>query len=484
MKAISILGTSSDAGKSWVATALCALLQRQGLRVAPFKAQNMSNNAYATLEGHEIGVAQAAQAEACGLRPSAAMNPILLKPMGDAQSQVVIDGKPLDTLHARDFYGRIDWMRGIVCKRIDAWRSHCDVLVMEGAGSPVELNLMERDLVNLFPAQYTDGRWLLVGDIERGGVFAQIAGTWQLLPETDRARGLGAIINRFRGDLSLFSDAAAHLAQHCPLPLLGTLPWREDLCPDHEDGVRLPASTTTQSGAKLVWVHLPHVSNATDAQPWLLDQGVNLQWSRSPETLGRADIIVIPGTKHTRADLQWLRERGLDSVIRKHAQAGGTVIGICGGYQILGETISDPEGIEGEAGEMEGLGLLPIHTRFARNKTVKRVKICHNAALWEAYEIHSGESVATREHPGWLTVQDSHNRRSEGSRLENVLGTYVHGVFEHPALRSSLMKEFGYTDYQAHPTPWREHKQQLYSQMASLLEEHLNLEPLWRYLDA
>jgi len=238
MKALAVLGTSSNAGKTWMATAFCAWLRREGVRVAPFKAQNMSNNAWVTLEGGEMARAQAVQAEACGLRPIVEMNPILLKPSTERTSQLVVLGKARRHLEGTEYFGSFDAMWRVVAETLDGWRARCDVLVMEGAGSPVELNLMERDLVNLRPVRHLDGRWVLVGDIDRGGIYAQLAGTWALLSEEDRARGLGAIVNRFRGDLSLFPNPQAWLTPHAPgLEVLGTLPFRADLQPEEEDGL-------------------------------------------------------------------------------------------------------------------------------------------------------------------------------------------------------------------------------------------------------
>lgn len=269
VKALSILGTSSGAGKSWIATAFCAWLRREGVCVAPFKAQNMSNNAWATLDGGEIARVQAVQAEACGLPPETAMNPILLKPSGSLGAQLVLNGQAQGHFAALDYYRDFDRLWRVVTDALDSWRTRCDVLVLEGAGSPVELNLMDRDLVNLRPVRYLDGRWVLVGDIDRGGIYAQLAGTWALLPAADRARGLGAIVNRFRGDLRLFPYPEQWLAPHAPgLAVLGTVPFRPDLQPEEEDGLTA-ADASRGDGDLMAWVRLPHAANLTDCQPWL-----------------------------------------------------------------------------------------------------------------------------------------------------------------------------------------------------------------------
>ncbi|MES2309353.1 MAG: cobyric acid synthase, partial [Verrucomicrobiota bacterium] len=355
MKVLSILGTSSNSGKSWMTTAICAWLRRQGYRVAPFKAQNMSNNSYVTFEGHEIGRAQAAQAEACGLRPISAMNPILLKPSGKLGSQLIIQGKAEGHLKATEYYQQTDRLWKVVTKTLEEWKSQTDVLVMEGAGSPVELNLLHRDIVNLRPVHHTDGRWILVSDIERGGVFAQIVGTWQLLNEADRARGLGVIVNKFRGDLSLFSDIEKHLLPHTTLPYLGVLPFDPELQPESEDSLCQQAEEK-EGDLWMAWIRFPHLSNSQDAQPWKFDSGIGLRWVDSLQRLEGASMIVLPGSKNTIADLEWLRKMGLDRAIIEAAKRGIPVIGICGGYQILGETLRDPAGIAGDSGEIQGLG--------------------------------------------------------------------------------------------------------------------------------
>ena len=321
MKALGVLGTGSGAGKTWMTTALCAWLHRQGVRVAPFKAQNMSNNAWVTLDGGEMARAQAVQAEACGLLPTVEMNPVLLKPAGGIGAQVIVLGRAEGHCPARDYFRQTERLWGIVAATLEGWRGRCDVLVMEGAGSPVELNLMARDLSNLRPVRHLDGRWLLVGDIDRGGIFAQLAGTWTLLPPEDRARGLGAIVNRFRGDVSLFPDPQSWLAPHAPgFAVLGTVPLRRDLQPEEEDGLAA-ADFDRGSGDTLAWVRLPQAANLTDCQPWWDDAGVRVRWTEDAAVLADAAAIVLPGSKNTIADLRWLRARGLDRAIVQAAGA-------------------------------------------------------------------------------------------------------------------------------------------------------------------
>ena len=395
MKSLSILGTSSNAGKSWLTTAFCALLKRKGLNVAPFKAQNMSNNSFVTLEGGEIGRAQAVQAEACGKRPITQMNPILLKPSGDNLSQIVLNGVPGPHLPAGHYYKGIRTMWEAVTEVLDWWKDHCDLLIMEGAGSPVELNLMDRDVVNLAPIRYLNGKWLLCCDIERGGVFAQGIGTVNLMPPEDRKMGLGLVINKFRGDLNLFADASTYFAQHITTPYLGVLPMRFDLQPETEDGFTLESEgfNPKSHGTEIAWIRFPHISNSQDIHPWLLDKGVNCHWAFKPEHLKNAAAIVLPGSKNTLDDLQWLKSSGIAEIITAKAAQGIPILGICGGFQILGQELSDPEGFAGRAGISQGLGLLPIKTIFEKEKRVTQVNAHWNTSDWKAYEIHMGKTI-------------------------------------------------------------------------------------------
>jgi adenosylcobyric acid synthase len=481
MKAISVLGTSSNSGKSWMATALCAWLRRKGLRVAPFKAQNMSNNSAVTPDGGEIGRAQAVQAEACGLAPSVRMNPILLKPSGKSGSQLVRLGKAEGHIHAADYYKRIEDLWPSVTESLSYWESRCDALVLEGAGSPVELNLLQRDLVNLRPVHHLDGRWLLVADIERGGVFAQAAGTWTLLQPADRARCCGLVVNKFRGDLSLFADAARYFAPHFGAPLLGTLPYCGHLQPENEDSLSEEPVAQT-SGEPMHWIRFPHLSNGQDTNPWLLDEGIRVEWVERSAQLEQARVVVLPGSKNTLADLLWLRETGLwDALLRAHAR-GALLIGICGGFQMLGQSLVDEEGVAGQRGESSGLGLLPVETWFAAEKEVRTVEARFQEETWEAYEIHMGRSRSLSAVEPLLTVTEKGQSRGEGLRLGRVWGTYLHGVFEATALRREIARVGGFAAYRPGKGTFREQRKALYEGMADLIEEHLNLEALWSYV--
>lgn len=484
MRSLSILGTSSNSGKSWVATAFCALLRRNGLNVAPFKAQNMSNNSAVTPDGKEIGRAQAVQAEACGLLPSVKMNPILLKPSGGGGSQLIHMGTARGHVKAADYYKQIESLWPGVEECLSHWRENCDVLVLEGAGSPVELNLLQRDLVNLRPVRHLGGKWLLVADIERGGVFAQAAGTWALLPPADRARCCGLIVNKFRGDLSLFSDAADYFKPHFGAPFLGTLPYASHLQPENEDSLST-ADTPDNSGHPVHWIRFPHTSNSQDSHPWNLDEGVRTLWVERPEDIDGAKVVILPGSKNTLADLSWMHASGMAEAVLQANHRGALIIGICGGYQMLGRTLSDPSGLAGHAGEAAGLGLLPVDTRFEADKEVRTVEAVFQGEQWQAYEIHMGRSHIAPEASPLLHVLSAGKMRPEGARNNSnrVWGTYLHGLFESANLRREICRIAGLDGHRASTVSFRVQREALYNEMADLLESHLNLEDLWRYVE-
>jgi len=492
MKAISVLGTSSNAGKSWMVTALGAWLRRNGVKVAPFKAQNMSNNSYVTLEGGEIGRAQAVQAIACGMRPIVEMNPILLKPSGNGTSQLVLLGEARQHIAAIDYYQHIETLWETVRDTLEFWRDRCDVLLLEGAGSPVELNLMHRDLVNLRPIIHLQGRWILVGDIEKGGVFAQIIGTNQLLPEPAKDLGLGFIVNKFRGDLRLFSDAEKHFHQYMPnLPYLGVLPYASELQPESEDSLCSEAEAKGQ-GAKIAWIRFPHLSNSQDSQPWQLDLGIETFWVQTIADLNNAKIIILPGSKNTLSDLQWLRTTGLADAILAAHRRGVPITGICGGYQMLGKYLCDRSGVAGSQGEVTGLGLLPISTEFMATKQVRQVQAIWQRSQsidkWMTYEIHMGvthliDGSESSQIQSLLQVQGDREFRDEGMQCDRVWGSYLHGLFESANVRKALTQLANISEHQISSQSWQEHQQNLYNNMADLIETHLDMTPIRRYLD-
>ncbi len=417
-------GTSSNAGKSWMTTAICAWLRSRGVRVAPFKAQNMSNHSYPCRGGGEIGRSQVAQAEACGLDPEPAMNPILLKPNGNGTSQVVVHGRIWKTLSARDYYAAHDMLMREALSAYRDLASRHEVVVIEGAGSVSEINLRPYDLVNLGFATAVQAPWVLVADIERGGSIASIVGTVGLLSPEERALYRGFLINKFRGDLSLFDEGRRIIEEKTGAPCLGVFPFADDLRLDAEDSLSMEREQRRAAplGARIAIVRLPRLANGTDFR--LLDWA---EWIDSPGD--RAfDFVILPGTKNTLADLDWLRERGLDRwIIGQHAR-GATVVGICGGYQMLGTSISDPLAMESSLGGSSGLGLLPARTVLSADKvtTLRRAKTGLGTEF-SAYEIHLGVTDTPVDVTPFATLDDG---TREGVVRDRVIGTYLHGLFE------------------------------------------------------
>ncbi len=432
-RSIFVGGTSSNAGKSFVATAICAWLRGRGVEVAPFKAQNMSNHSYPCAGGGEIGRAQVAQAEACGLEPEPAMNPILLKPTGDGTSQVVVDGRVWKTLPARAYYEQYEFLLGRVLRAYEDLARRFDAVVIEGAGSVSELNLRRHDLVNLGLATRIGSPWVLVADIERGGVFASVLGTMALLSPDERLLFQGFLVNKFRGDPSLFDEGL--LESKAGAPCLGVLPYIEDVRLDAEDSLALEDAPRTPAppGARIAIARLPRLSNGTDFR--LLTWA---DWVTAPRA-AEYDFVVLPGTKNTIGDLLWLRERGLDRWIVDQHRRGATLVGICGGYQMLGKAIRDPHRVESDVGSADGLGLLPVETVLARQKTTRvvRAATAPGGVPFAAYEIHMGTTTSSETLPPFATLEDG---SSEGVRAPGLVGTYLHGALEHAPVASELFR--------------------------------------------
>jgi adenosylcobyric acid synthase len=420
-------GTSSNAGKSWMTTAICAWLRAKGVSVAPFKAQNMSNNSYPCAAGGEIGRAQVAQAEACGLEPEPAMNPILLKPSGNGTSQLVVNGRMRTTLSARDYYAHAPELRHIVLDAYHDLASRFDVIVIEGAGSVSELNLREHDVVNLWLVTALEAPWLLVADIERGGVFGSVIGTVHLLTPEERALLRGFAINKFRGDPALFDEGVRILEERTASRCFGVFPYAADVQLDAEDSLALQTrpQTPAPAGVRIGILHFPHLSNATDFR--LLTWA---DWLTRPP-VGDYDFIILPGSKSTLADLAWLRATGLaDWLIGQHRR-GAMLIGICGGYQMLGRTISDPSHVESALGQAPGLGLLPAETVLTSDKRTRAVAaITRGGVVFGGYEIHLGATRLDGEGTGapFARFDDG---VPEGVWTDGLIGTYLHGAFEH-----------------------------------------------------
>ncbi len=452
-KCVMVLGTSSGAGKSWLVTALCRWYARQGLKVAPFKAQNMSNNARVVASHNglgEVGSAQYFQALAAKAEPDVRMNPLLLKPEADTRSQVVLLGQVNQELTNTPWRGRSEKVWPQIAASLDALRAENDVVVIEGAGSPTEINLMASDIVNLRVARHADARCLLVTDIDRGGAFAHLYGTWALMPIEDQARIRGFVLNKFRGDAALLAPAPVMLQDRTGVPTVAVLPmWWQHGLPE-EDGVFDDRATQAGQVTRTVAVvAYPRISNLDEFQPLKNVPGVRLLWARRPADLAGlqpSDWVILPGSKHTSSDLAWLRTQGLDAAIAQHAAQGGAVLGVCGGLQMLGEALIDTQGIDGNAA---GLGLLPLVTQFAADKTVQRTmaKFAQVRGAWAAlsevsvsgYEIHHGQTQA---HTAMLAAgQVAHEVMPQlawQNEAGNVMGTYLHGLFEEPAVLQAL----------------------------------------------
>lgn len=451
-RCVMVQGTASGVGKSVIATALCRVLREEGFRVAPFKAQNMSLNAAATPEGGEIGRAQAAQAEAAGVDPRVDMNPILLKPEGDARSQVVVLGRVAGSVAARDYWTRRDDLWPAVDAALRRLRVEFEVVVIEGAGSPAEVNLRHADLANMRIARAADASVLLVGDIERGGVFAQLLGTLDLLPSRDRTRVRGLIVNKFRGDPSLFDGGVRYLERKAKLPVLGVLPYVDDLGVPAEDSLSLDdrRAAPATDAVDIAVLRYPRISNFDDFDP-LARAGARIRYVARPAEVGVPDLAVLPGSKSTIADLEWLRRSGLGARVRALADAGVPVLGICGGFQMLGEELADPKGIEGDPSRVRGLGLLPVRTTFTSEKRAVPVEGrvlssgfigCDGSLAVSGYELHLGETRRRGCAPfAELTRLPSRERIVDGALSADglVVGTYVHGLFANEPLRNALL---------------------------------------------
>ena len=494
-RAVMVLGTHSSAGKSLLTTALCRILARRGVNVAPFKAQNMSNNAGVTPEGGEMGRAQIVQAEAAGIAPHTDMNPVLLKPEADRRSQVVLNGKVAGHIEAGNWFARKQQLWTEVCAAYDRLARRFDVIVLEGAGSPAEINLKPGDLVNMRMAHYADAACLLVGDIDRGGVFAALAGTLWLLEPADRSRIKGLVINKFRGDPALLGDLNVLLREKTfGAPVLGVIPYLPDLLIPDEDAVSIqpdalrmsPQASTFTPQIDIAIIRLPHIANFEEFDPLVAEPGVRVRYVSAVEELGTPHAIILPGTKATLADLAWLRSQGLDRAIIEAAQHIA-VVGICGGYQMLGVRIEDPHGVEGPVGaSMAGLGLLPIATTFARMKHTYRAWMrLPNGALVEGYEIHMGESVRLGGAPPFGVIVQRNGQVVElpdGAVREDgrVWGVYLHDIFANDTFRRDWLRSLGWKA-EAAPTAmqWlplassRQRREREYDRLADVVEAAL-----------
>ena len=452
-KALAVFGTASDVGKSVVATALCRVFSNMGVSVAPFKAQNMSNNSWVTRESGEMGRAQIVQAQAARVEPHVDMNPVLLKPASDTGSQVVLHGKPIGNREAREYFGDTDFLFQHALESLGRLKSRYDLVVIEGAGSCAEVNLRPRDFVNMRTAHAADAPVLLVGDIDRGGIFAQLVGTLDVLDDADRSRIKGFIINRFRGDASLFDDGITYIEQRTGLPVLGLVPFFYHIDIESEDGLPLDVVVDPPNGpapdkVNIAVIRLPHISNFTDFAPLCREPNVDLHYLARPRSLEGYDVLLLPGTKNVRFDMEWLRSLGWVERIARHVQAGGRLVGVCGGYQMLGRVVRDPNGVEGDPGDTPMLGLLDLETELQGEKTLCRAQGTHLATGQpvEGYEIHMG--VTSRAEGVAPAIQitsrdDATTEGHDGARCEDgrVWGTYCHGLFDAPGFRNAFLAE-------------------------------------------
>ncbi|HWM74352.1 MAG TPA: cobyric acid synthase [Nocardioides sp.] len=471
-----VLGTTSDAGKTVVTTGLCRAFARRGLRVAPFKAQNMSNNSMVTSEGLEIGRAQWAQAVAAGAEPEAAMNPVLLKPGSDLRSHVVVMGRSAGHLDASEFSGTRTALATAAFDAYDDLAARFDIVVCEGGGSPAEVNLRAHDFVNMGLARHAGIPAVLVGDIDRGGVFAAMHGTLALLDEADQSLVSGLVVNKFRGDAGLLRPGLEVLEGVTGRPVLGVLPWLPELWLDSEDSLSVrdrPRPSTGDGGRLRVAVlTLPRISNFTDVDALCLEPQVDVAFVDDPRSLYAADVVVLPGTRATIADLRWLRERGLDEAVRRHVTAGGTLLGICGGFQMLGDHIADPKGVEGQGvGYVDGLGLLDARTTFLPEKVLRRPTGEALGVEVTGYEIHHGrvEVGSGEPFPG-------------GVRSGAVFGTMWHGCLEGDAFRRAWLaaaaERAGVAGFAAGGRSFTAARQERIDAIADAVERHLDLDAI------
>lgn len=491
-KAIMIQGTMSNAGKSLVAAGLCRVFKQDGFRVAPFKSQNMALNSFITREGLEMGRAQVVQAEAAGVEPSVRMNPILLKPVTNMGSQLIVAGEVRGNYTAREYYAMKHTLVADIMAAYDSLCAENDVIVIEGAGSPAEINLKDGDFVNMGMAKLAKAPVLLVGDIDRGGVFAQLYGTVALLDEDERAMVKATLINKFRGDVSLLRPGLDMLEQLTGKPVAGVLPMM-DIDIDDEDSLSTRL-TRKEAGAVLdvAVIRLPHISNFTDFAALEATPGVCVRYIRSAGELGTPDMTVLPGTKSTIADLRWLRERGLEASIKKLAAQGALIFGVCGGYQMLGRRITDSEGAEG-GGEINGLGLLQTETTFAaqkhRTRVSGRILPCGGTlssmggVTVDGYEIHMGETVLL---DGASPLVALDNARLDGCCCGNVYGSYLHGFFDAEACREAVLTALATAKGVSLAAPsfdLNAYKNRQYDMLARSMREHLDMGLIRRILD-
>ena len=499
-KVIMIQGTMSNAGKSLVTAGLCRVFKQDGYKVAPFKSQNMALNSFITKEGLEMGRAQVMQAAACGIEPSVNMNPILLKPTNDVGSQVIVNGEVLGNMSARDYYKKKTELIPHIMEAYNNLAKEYDIIVMEGAGSPAEINLKENDIVNMGMAKLVNSPVLLVGDIDRGGVFASIAGTLMLLEEDERKMIKGTIINKFRGDVNILKPGLDMIEEITKTPVVGVVPYME-LDIDDEDSLSERFNNKgTVDLIDIAVIRLPRISNFTDFNTFEYIPGVSLRYVKSVRELKDPDMIILPGTKNTMEDLKWLRESGLETQILKQAAKGKVIFGICGGYQMLGMELSDPFNVE-SGGTMAGMGLLPTKTVFEKEKVRTRVSGNFNEVSgilaelsyveFEGYEIHMGQTTYDFNEEELTTIDNVNGEdiiKNDGLYKDNVYGSYIHGIFDKEEVSKAIVESLCIhkgIDYSSISTvDIEKYKEEQYDKLAEGIRNSLDMKAIYKILES
>ena len=495
-----IQGTMSNAGKSLLCAGLCRIFKQDGYRVAPFKSQNMALNSFITEDGLEMGRAQVVQAEAAGVAPQVEMNPILLKPTNDVGSQVIVNGEVLKNMSAREYFAYKKQLIPDIMKAFHKLEEENDIIVIEGAGSPAEINLKKDDIVNMGLAKMVDAPVLLVGDIDRGGVFAQLLGTLMLLEDDEKERVKGLVINKFRGDKTILDPGIVMLEERGGIPVVGVTPYMQVEIEDEDSLTERFNMTKGGKGAEeriglvdIAVIRTPRISNFTDFMLLENAPGVNLRYVKNPRELRNPDMIILPGTKNTMGDLKWLRQSGMEAKILK-AHAGGCVVwGICGGYQMMGQEVLDPEHVEGDIERLPGLGLLPISTRMSGEKVTRQVKfgLCNphspsstlHSPFMQGYEIHMGVTTPVEGTPD-SPLNLLENGSTDGYYVDSTcMGTYIHGILDNPEFIDFLLAPFAdKLSGNAGAFDYHTFKEEQYDRLAEHVRRHVNLPLIYQIL--
>ncbi|MGD9176230.1 MAG: cobyric acid synthase [Desulfobacterales bacterium] len=487
---IAVLGTGSEVGKSILTTALCRVFANRGVRVAPFKAQNMSNNSGVTPEGLEMGRAQIVQAEAARIPPHVDMNPVLLKPTAEIGSQVVLQGSVIETGKTKSSHSGTERLFKAACHALDRLRQEYELIVIEGAGSCAEVNLMPRDFVNFRTAAFADAPVLLVADIDRGGVFAQIIGTLECLEQNQRVRIAGFIINRFRGDIELFKDGIHWIEEKTRKPVFGVLPWYSHIQIESEDSVVIenPINVHIKNSQNPVVavIRLPHISNFTDFDPLLALDRLDLYFLEKVQALTDFKAVILPGSKNTRFDLNWIHTSGWIQALSDYVSSGGHVLGICGGYQMMGKIVHDPSGLEGHPGSSEGLCLLPIDTTLKAPKTTTLTHFSWDGQPGAGYEIHMGQTTRTAGSPLFKITERNQTpcQDEDGcvSADSKIIGTYIHGLFDNPAILKAWLDHIGLSSIIVPSSGGIEARNRQYDLLAEHFQKHVDLEGILEFI--